>query len=104
MSVSGGVQQKAWEFGIVGEAENLDDGSVKILAQGEDEQLGEFVGSLGTIELPAVVKNVSKAPSKVLKGRKKFKIKLGSSAEELKEGMGAWQEQLILLRKEFSKV
>jgi len=97
------VQQRAWEFGIKGQIENRDDGSVKIVAQGEDEQLGEFIGSLKSIELPAEVKNVEKTSAKVLKTRRAFKIKHGETAEDLDEGLGGGQEQLALLRKDLAK-
>ena len=96
------VKQKAWDYGIKGEIVNQDDGSVKITAQGEDEQLGEFIGSLKSIELPAEVGNLVKTPTKVLKARRAFKIRHGDTAEEL-EGQGAGQEQLALLRKDLAK-
>jgi acylphosphatase len=97
------VQQRAWEFGIVGTVENLPDGTVQIEAQGENEKLGEFIGSLRAVELPAVVTNVEKSEIKILKTRKIFKINLGSSAEEFEEGLSAGQEQLGLLRKDFAQ-
>jgi acylphosphatase len=94
------IQQRAWELGISGQVENLDDGRVQIEAQGEDEKLGEFIGSLNSIELPAIVKDVTKSEIDVQELRVNFKIKHGEIAQELDESLGAGQEQLLLLRKE----
>jgi acylphosphatase len=97
------VQQKAWEFGISGFVENLEDGRVQIEAQGEDEKLGEFIGSLKGVELPAAVKEISKEEIQISPGRKNFSIRHGDLAQELDEAMGAGQEQLVLLRKDFAQ-
>ena len=89
------VQHKAWQFGVVGEVKNLADGSVMILAQGEDELLGEFIGSLSSIDPPVEVKKLVKAPTRVSKQRKNFKIKHGMLEEELEEGLGVVKNSLL---------
>ena len=68
------VQRKARSLGIVGTVENKDDGSVRVRAQGGEEELKELIEHLHTGPLLARVANVDvrwQTPSETFQG---FKI------------------------------
>lgn len=96
------VQELARKIGVAGQVSNLEDGNVEILVRAEDKNIDRFLNSIKQLELPVRVENIVKHPARVSVKMKSFKIKHGSITEELDEGLGAGQEQLTLLRKEFS--
>jgi acylphosphatase len=53
------ANRKANDLGICGTVENLSDGSVRIIAQGNEEKLNEFVDELKTGPQFAEIENVS---------------------------------------------
>src|ERR1700746_1298398 len=98
------VQHKAWELGISGTVENIDDGKIRIEAQGDDEKLGEFIVSIEKADLPArpLVKDTDKTEIESSDARKGFKIiRSESVTDELDEAIGSGIEQMILLRQDF---
>lgn len=111
ITVQGEVQQvgyrrRVWSMArrlaIKGYIKNMPDGSVKIVAQGDESSLDQFLLSLKIAEPPITVDSVDVKQINVKKGFKYFKIAFGSLAEELHEGLGAYVTQLYLLRKEFN--
>lgn len=53
------TQRKARKFGIVGTVENLSDGSVKVIAQGVEENLLKLISYLKKGSILAKVENIS---------------------------------------------
>ena len=53
------AQRKARKIGIMGTVENLSDGSVKVVAQGSEENLLKFISYLKRGSMLAKVQNVS---------------------------------------------
>lgn len=111
ITVQGEVQQvgyrrRIWNvarrLGIKGYIKNMPDGSVKIVAHGDENLLEKFVDALKIAEPPIVIDSIDVKETNVKKGFKDFKIVLGSVAEELQEGLGAGEAQLHLFRNEFS--
>ncbi len=68
------AQRKARKLGIVGTVENLSDDSVKVAAQGSEENLMEFISHLKKGPLLAKVENVSVKWTEVKESFKDFKI------------------------------
>jgi len=110
ITVQGEVQQvgyrrRVWSMArrltIKGYVKNMPDGSVKIVAQGDESSLDQFLLSLKIAEPPITVDSVDVKQINVKKGFKDFKILLGSTEEELQEGLGAGEAQLYLFRSEF---
>ncbi len=95
------VQKLARKFGIFGRIRNQKDGSVEILAQGETGKLESFLRSIRIREAPIMVEKLETEPAKVSNKVKIFEIMHGKIEEELEEGLGAGQEHLVLLRKDF---
>ena len=53
------AQRKARKLGVVGSVENLPDGSVKVLAQGSEENLLKFISYLKKGPILAKVQDIS---------------------------------------------
>jgi acylphosphatase len=110
ITVQGEVQQvgyrrRIWNIAkrltIKGYVRNMPDGSVTILAQGDENSMKQFVDALKITEPPILVDSIDVRDTKVKKVFKDFRIKAGSMAEELQEGLGAGESQLYMLRTEF---
>lgn len=97
------AQKLAREFKIVGHVTNQRDGTVKILAQGQEDKLDAFYSALKIEEPPIRVETIERRPAKLSNALKFFEIKHGTLAEEMDEGLGAGQEHLALLRKDLSE-
>ncbi len=67
--------RKASKFGVVGEAENMPDGTVRIYAEGEKEKLDQFIVHLRKGSLLARVDDVSVQWVEPLGTFKSFSIK-----------------------------
>ena len=110
ITVQGEVQQvgyrrRIWSMArrlaIKGYVKNMPDGSVKIVAYGDENSLKQFIDALKITEPPIIVDSIDVKQIKVKKIFKDFKIVLGSIEEELQEGLGAGETQLYLFRSEF---
>ena len=83
------VQDIARELGIIGYVENLEDGTVKIVCEGEEPKIGEFIGDIKVKKDFIDVSDASvnyEAPTGEFK---LFKIKYGDVPEELGDRLGA---------------
>jgi acylphosphatase len=85
------VLDKAQELGVAGFIENLEDGSVRLFAQAEDEVLEQFLQAVRNPPPPAIVRSVEELPARPDRKLKSFRIKYGRLADELQEGFGAMQ-------------
>lgn len=68
------AQRKARKLGIVGTVENLPDDSVKVVAQGSEENLAKFISYLKKGPILAKVEDVSVNWSEVKESFEDFKI------------------------------
>jgi len=96
------VEKAALRHGVVGYVKNQPDGTVKILAEGAGDQLDRFLQAIDVKEPPVFVAKIERRERKPTGRYKTFVIKTGTLAEELQEGLGAGQEQLGLLRHDFT--
>jgi acylphosphatase len=92
----------ARKLGISGYVKNKDDGSVLILAQGEEEALQSFVRAAKINDLPINVEEIQIRERKPVSRYETFAIKSGSLVEELQEGLGAGEIQLKTLNDNFN--
>ncbi len=95
------VLDKAQELGVAGFIENLEDGSVRLFAQAEDEVLEQFLQAVRNPPPPAIVRSVDERPAKPDRKLKSFRIKYGRLADELQEGFGAMQSAFMQYWDEF---
>lgn len=95
------VEKLARSFGVAGYIQNKLDGTVKILAEGETKNLGEFLRAIMIVEPPIKVEAIQRKEKRATGRYKRFAIRAGSIVQELQEGLGAGQEQLSLFRMEF---
>jgi acylphosphatase/uncharacterized protein YdcH (DUF465 family) len=95
------VLDKAQELGVAGFIENLEDGSVRIFAQAEDEVLEQFLQAVRNPPPPAIVRSVEELPARPDRKLKSFRIKYGRLADELQEGFGAMQSVFMQYWDEF---
>jgi acylphosphatase len=83
------VQDNARELGITGYVENLEDGNVKVVCEGEEPKIGDFIRGIKVKKdfIEVVETSVKyEAPTGEFKV---FKIKYGEVVEELGDRMGA---------------
>ena len=83
------VQDSAREFGITGYVENLEDGNVKVVCEGKEAEINEFIKS---IKVKRDFIDVKEAPVEYQESTgefKLFKIKYGDVPEELGDRLGA---------------
>ena len=95
------VERAARRFKIVGYAENMKDGTVRILAQGDSGGLDEFLSEIKNAPRPIIVDSMVPKKVKIVPSLKHFQIKVGSMAVELQEGFGAVETQFGDYRQEF---
>jgi len=83
------VQDSARELGITGDVENLEDGNVKIVCEGEEPKIEEFIREIkvkkGFIHVSEASVNYEDPTGEF----KVFKIKYGGVPEELGDRLGA---------------
>ena len=79
------VQKIARKLGITGYVENLENGDVKIVAEGEENILREFIEKIKINKFPIFVEKIETKFSEPTKEFKYFKIKRGDWREELGE-------------------
>jgi acylphosphatase/uncharacterized protein YdcH (DUF465 family) len=95
------VLDKAQELGVAGFIENLEDGSVRLFAQAEDDVLEQFLQAVRNPPPPAIVRSVEELPARSDRKLKSFRIKYGRLADELQEGFGAMQSVFMQYWDEF---
>jgi acylphosphatase len=83
------VLDKAQELGVAGFIENLEDGSIKLFAQTEDEVLEQFLQAVSNPPPPAIVRSAEELTARPDRKLKSFRIKYSRLADELQEGFGA---------------
>ncbi len=95
------VERIARRTGVNGYVKNQKDGTVKVVAQADDEKVETFIKEIQIEEPPIIVERIDRKGMKIPEKYRSFKIVPGSVSEELQEGLGAGQEQLSLFRREF---
>ncbi|MEA2032188.1 MAG: acylphosphatase [Euryarchaeota archaeon] len=83
------VQDNARELGIKGYVENLEDGTVKIVCEGEEAKIEEFIQDITVKEGFINVSETSLKYEEPTGEFKLFKIKYGTVPEELGDRLGA---------------
>ena len=83
------VQDNARELGITGYVENLEDGNVKVVCEGEEPKIGDFTRGIKVKKDFIEVVETSLEYEEPTGEFKVFKIKYGEVAEELGDRMGA---------------
>ena len=79
------VQKIARKLGITGYVENLENGDVKIVAEGEENILREFIEKIKINKFPIFVEKIETKFAEPTREFKYFKIKRGDWREELGE-------------------
>ena len=83
------VQDNARELGITGYVENLEDGNVKVVCEGEEPKIEDFIKGIKVKKDFIDVVEISVEYEAPTGEFKVFKIKYGEVAEELGDRMGA---------------
>jgi acylphosphatase len=97
------VRDLARESGLVGKVENLADGNVRIIVQGDDSKIDTFLGNLRMLPDPIKVADLQKSSIPLDVGLKIFEIRYGEMGSELEESMSAGLGQLKVLTSEMSQ-
>lgn len=87
------VLDAAQEMGISGYVRNERDGSVTILAQGDEGQLKAFMDRIKAPPEPVLIKSLTERPYRVSPRLRSFEVKFGPLAMELQEGFGAMEKE-----------
>ena len=95
------VLDKAQELGVAGFIENLEDGTVRLFVQAEDEVLEQFLQAVMNPPPPAIVRSVEELPARPDRKLKSFRIRYGRLADELQEGFGSMQSVFMQYWDEF---
>ena len=83
------VQDSARELGITGYVENLEDGNVKVVCEGKEAEINEFIRSIKVKRDFIAVKEAPVEYEEPTGEFKLFKIKYGDVPEELGDILGA---------------
>jgi len=83
------VQDSARELGITGDVENLEDGTVKIVCEGEEQKIEHFIRDIKVKKEFIRVSEASVNYEEPTGEFKVFKIKYGDVPEELGDRLGA---------------
>ena len=94
------VRSIAQEMGLVGEAKNDDDGSVRIIVEGPQETVNTFLARIAIREEPVHVKDVKPDFSKATGAFTTFRIAPNDMPAELVEGFGTGMAYLNVFRTE----
>lgn len=96
------VERAARSSKITGYVENLRDGSVKIVAQGDAESMQQFVNDIKAAPKPIIIDNLQSEKFQSRSTFKNFRIKSGPLADEMQEGFGAMEMQFMDYRGDFA--
>lgn len=82
------VRGAARQCRLKGEVENLEDETVRITCEGEEEDIEKFVEEVRSAEKPIEIDDVHIEYSEPTGGFKSFKIVIGDQIMEMSEGFG----------------
>lgn len=82
------VRGAARQCQIKGEAENLEDDTVRITCEGKEEDICKFVEAVRNAEKPIEVDDIQAEYSEPTGGFKNFRIIIGDQLMEMSEGFG----------------
>jgi len=94
------VRRAARKRGLVGSVENLEDGRVRILCEGDEGAIKAFLEDINIQEPPIFVENIDYKFSKATGEFKVFKIITGKLKDEMIEGFATGAAYLTVLRGE----
>lgn len=94
------VRRAAWKHRLTGTVENLEDGRVKIICEGEKEKIKAFIEDIKIETPPISVENVVYKLLSATGEFRVFKIVTGSPEEEMVEGFSTGAVYLSTLRDE----
>ncbi len=95
------VERVARRFSVYGSVQNLNDGTVKIMAQAGFDSLDNFEREIKNAPEPIVVDLIRAKETRVSPRLKQFSIVTGPLAKEMLEGFGAIESQFREYREEF---
>ena len=110
LTVSGQVQRVGYrrlviraarKNGISGYVKNERDETVKVLAEGTSADIRRFIDDISVRKEPILVEGVGEKRLRPTGRYHGFTIRPGRLVDELQEGLGAGQEQLVQLTDEF---
>lgn len=93
------VEAIARKTGVRGYVENVEDGTVRIVCEGDRETVNKFVNKIKIKDPPINVEEVEVKFSEPTGEFRTFNIKYGGLQEELAEGLGAGVTHLTQLRR-----
>jgi len=94
------VQDIARRIGITGLVRNQPDGTVQIIAEGEEDKIKDFIRKIKIKEPPIKVEQIETQYTKPTGEYAAFIIQYGEPPEEIGEGSGTGSKYLNLLRTE----
>jgi acylphosphatase len=94
------VRDLARGSGLVGSVENLPDGTVRIVVQGDDSKIDTFLGTIRMLPDPIRVDDLPKSSIAINSELKIFEVIYGDVGQELEESMSAGLGQLTTLTSE----
>ncbi|MEM3074214.1 MAG: acylphosphatase, partial [Nitrososphaerales archaeon] len=80
------VRKAAWKLGLKGYVENLADGSVEVVVEGDRRSIEEFIKAINIVKPPINVVKVGVEYQPPTGEFKTFRIKTGTLEEEMVEG------------------
>ncbi|MEM4725977.1 MAG: acylphosphatase [Nitrososphaerales archaeon] len=80
------VRKAAWKLGLKGYVENLVDGSVEVVVEGDRRSIEEFIKAINIVKPPINVMKVGVEYQPPTGEFKTFRIKTGTLEEEMVEG------------------
>ena len=89
---------------LKGEVENLEDETVRITCEGEEEDIGRLVEAVRNAEKPIEVDDVQVEYSEPAGGFKNFRIITGDRLTEIAEGIGASAAYLRMAQDKWDRV
>ena len=94
------VRRAARKRGLVGSVENLEDGRVRILCEGDEGAIKAFIKDINVQDPPIFVENIDYKFSEATGEFKVFKIITGKLEDEMVEGFATGAAYLTVLRGE----